>query len=420
MRSSCLATSNTMHVLVVGAGVGGLSLAQTLRKQDISFEIFERDDHADARFQGWAIAMHSIVESLLSTFPSDMPDLRASTNHLLPLNLPAQLALYTPGREDRWGFQDSPRFPFIRAERRRLRNWLSTSIPVQWGKHVQRIEHDDHGVSVYFQDGSSAKGDILIGADGINSVVREHLLGRPAADLLAVVPLATVVGQLELSGEALRRQLALGHSGYMLIRPDLGFIGFAGLHYVNPDGLSARYYWNFLQSDEDVARPDHWLKTAGRQEKLDHVLRSIQALPPKFREIFEMTRPEQIRDETHVWRDLELDRKGGLPAGRVILMGDAAHAMTPFRGEGGYHTLVDSIVLSKVLGDLHGTSGFRDIATVKQAVADYNSAMLKRAGQAVRDSRNLHTDAQRFGPDGKPLVLDIVPLPDVEIKLGRE
>lgn len=50
-----------MHVLIVGAGVGGLSLAQSLRKQNISFEIFERDADADARFQGWAIAMHSYV-----------------------------------------------------------------------------------------------------------------------------------------------------------------------------------------------------------------------------------------------------------------------------------------------------------------------------------------------------------------------
>lgn len=45
------------------------------------------------------------MDSLLATFPSDMPDLKASTNHLLPLDLPAQLAMYTPGREDRWGFQ---------------------------------------------------------------------------------------------------------------------------------------------------------------------------------------------------------------------------------------------------------------------------------------------------------------------------
>lgn len=48
-----------MHVLIVGGGLGGLALAQCLRKQGISFEIFERDADEHARFQGWAIALHS-------------------------------------------------------------------------------------------------------------------------------------------------------------------------------------------------------------------------------------------------------------------------------------------------------------------------------------------------------------------------
>lgn len=66
--------------------------------------------------------------------------------------------------------QDSDDFPFIRAERRRLRDWLRTNIPVQWGKRVLQIEQDDQGVSVHFEGGGSAKGDILVGADGVNSV----------------------------------------------------------------------------------------------------------------------------------------------------------------------------------------------------------------------------------------------------------
>lgn len=56
-----------MHVLIVGAGVGGLSLAQSLRKQNISFEIFERDTDPNARFQGWALAMHSYVRGYRSS-----------------------------------------------------------------------------------------------------------------------------------------------------------------------------------------------------------------------------------------------------------------------------------------------------------------------------------------------------------------
>ena len=54
-----------MHVLIVGAGIGGLTLAQSLRKQGISSEIFERDVDESVRFQGWAIALHTYD----STYP---------------------------------------------------------------------------------------------------------------------------------------------------------------------------------------------------------------------------------------------------------------------------------------------------------------------------------------------------------------
>ncbi|KAI0469851.1 hypothetical protein GGR56DRAFT_679072 [Xylariaceae sp. FL0804] len=208
------------------------------------------------------------------------------------------------------GFQDSPKLQLIRAERRRLRKWLATNIPIQWGRRVSRIEHDDSGVRVHFEDGSSAHGDILVGADGINSQTRESLLQRPGSDLLRVVPLATVVGQLTLSGEAFKRQLRLGHSGYMCIRPDLGFTGFVGLHHVLPDGLSGRYYWNFMEPDAQMSSPNHWLQEASGQDKLDHVLKAVADLPDSLREIFEMTPVEGIKPESHVWRDIELESQG--------------------------------------------------------------------------------------------------------------
>lgn len=66
--------------------------------------------------------------------------------------------------------QDSPETPLIRAERYRLREWLSTNIPIQWGKRLQRIESGDSGVTAWFEDGTSAKGDMLVGADGIQSI----------------------------------------------------------------------------------------------------------------------------------------------------------------------------------------------------------------------------------------------------------
>ncbi|KAL8923178.1 MAG: hypothetical protein Q9208_004741 [Pyrenodesmia sp. 3 TL-2023] len=401
-----------MHVLIVGAGLGGLGLAQSLRKQGISFEVFERDETENSRFQGWAIGLHTIIDELAESFPSDVPDLKESTNHLAPLTLPAQIGLYFPGREGRLGVQDSPEAPIVRAERRLLRKWLATKLTIQWGKRVMRIEHDDQGVSIYFEDGASAKGDILVGADGINSVVRSQLLQCPSSDLLKLVPLAAVVGELTLSGEAFKRQLALGHSAYVFASPDLGFFNFGGLHHALPDGVSGRHFWMFMQPDSNVANRDHWLQSASQQEKLDHVLTSVAKMPAKFREIFESTPASGIKKEPHIWRDLELS---SLPAGRVILVGDAAHAMTPFRGEGGYHTLIDAMKLSKILGQLDA----KDIGAVKAAVTEYNAEMLERGSEAVRSSRNVQ--APKRTEDGRVVIVsanqEARPLPEEEIVL---
>ncbi|KAJ4287129.1 hypothetical protein N0V88_007751 [Collariella sp. IMI 366227] len=297
--------------------------------------------------------------------PSDLPDLKESTNHLAPLRLAHQFVYYYSGKENRYGFEDAPDAPFIRAERSRLRDWLLTNLPVQWGKIVTDIEHNEDGVAVHFKDGTIAKGDMLVGADGVHSVV---------------VPLTAIVGELTLSGPAFTRQLALGHSAYNLVNPELGFIAFVGLHHALPDGKSGRFYWMFMQPEEspttttpatvpaNISGSAQWLQTASQQAKLNHVLHTTTPLPPSLREIFTLTPVTGVRAEQHIWRDLEL-APGSLPAERVVLLGDAAHAMTPSRGEGAFHAFLDAINLSKLLRVLKEGSKYKDVGTsVKERV----------------------------------------------------
>ncbi|KAJ4265953.1 hypothetical protein NW762_003926 [Fusarium torreyae] len=316
--------------------------------------------------------------------PDDLPDLKQAVDHIRPLNLPTQICLYPAETENRVGWEDCAETPFIRAERYRLRNWLSTNINIQWNKRIMRIEHNDDGVIVFFHDNTSAKGDILVGADGAHSIVRQQLLDKSNDEVLRVIPLAAIVGELTLSGDAFRRQLALSHGSYSLIDADRGYLTFCSLHKVAPDGQSAQYYWIMSNNDGTIADPNHWLRNASQQEKLDHVRHVMKDRAPRFREIFELTQASGIRAETHVWRDLELD---SIPAGRVILMGDAAHVMTPFRGEGGFNTFIDAMNLGKRLTQLNAENKVNDIAAVKEQVTEYNDEMLERGRKSVRLSR---------------------------------
>ncbi|RYP22514.1 hypothetical protein DL765_001572 [Monosporascus sp. GIB2] len=116
---------------------------------------------------------------------------------------------------------------------------------------------------------------------------------------------SSIVGTaLELSGGAFKRQLELRYSGYMSRSQEVGFFNFCGLHQVQvkPDGLSGQCYWMWMEPDAKVGDADHWLRMASQQEKPDHVLKSVVALPPRLREVSELTPANGIKKEPYVWR----------------------------------------------------------------------------------------------------------------------
>ncbi|KAI0480929.1 FAD/NAD(P)-binding domain-containing protein [Xylariaceae sp. FL0804] len=398
------------HVLIVGAGLGGLALAQCLRKQEIPFEIFEREPDISSRSQGYAIGMHyAILEDLAASFCSDMPPLRESAGHLLPLKLPSQMCFHLRGL--RLCTTDTPETPCLRANRLRLREWLATRIPINWGKRLESVQEQDDGkVTLNFADGTSACGDIIVGADGMKSVVRRHLL--PGVSLNSL-PFATITGEAVLSGEAMERQLSMGHSAYMTSPADGSCVLFVGLNQAHADQRSGDYYWNLTWDDEDAGRPDYWLKSASRAKKLERALEMTQHVDPRFSEVIRLTRARDIRDGQMTYGDVEMPEQ--LPAGsRITLLGDAAHPMTPFRGEGGMHAFRDALNLARELCemDVSGEPG-----EVEAGLAAYQREMLRRGGEAARMSRN----AIRNNRDGGNRIVcwghAAQPTPEVRVSL---
>ncbi|KAI1473836.1 putative monooxygenase [Daldinia eschscholtzii] len=376
----------TPHILIVGAGLGGLLLGQTLRKNNIHFEIFERDRSDNIRAQGWAMGLHTILDEPDASIPDDMPS-RDFVNHLLPLKYNYEWAWYRHDRTKKLGIRDDGSGNFLRANRARLRKWLATNMPIQYGKHAIRIEEHDDLVTVHFEDGTSATGDILIGAEGSCSPSKKYLLG--GEDVIRHPHQGMINGEVILSGHDMEQQLQMGVSCYLVdasLTDETPSFFFVGLSEVFPDGKSGRYYFNIFWRDENATKKDFWTYSASSEKLYETALEKTKHLPPKFRSI-----------------------------GRITLLGDSAHSMPTFRGEGGFHALLDALKLGKVLSNLQ-TNNTDDI---RRALGDYQDEMLERGSKAAEWS-NCAYDKAWSGDDAGPRIIwgmPVVPLPDEKITL---
>lgn len=255
-----------------------------------------------------------------------MPSIKVN-DHFLPLSLSAELIFYPADAiAPRIGVRDTGDRTLIRCNRQRLRNWLATNLDIQYGKIAASVDQGPDSVTLHFRDGTSATGDILVGADGAHSAIRRSILSQVGRqDPLQHLPLVMIVGETTLEGEYMERQLELGHSCYIAGFREGGSL-FVGLNSVAEDGNSGRYYWSVVYHDEAARQLPHWTASAPKADLLKFSKEKIQHLHPRFREIVEKTDVEGIVSPALTFQDLELE---DMPVSRVTLLGDAAHCMTP-------------------------------------------------------------------------------------------
>ncbi|KAJ4340441.1 hypothetical protein N0V87_002425 [Didymella glomerata] len=164
---------NDVPVLIIGAGISGLLLAQQLRQLEIPFQIYERDSSFTARGSGWGLTLHwslpalheLLPEHLLSRLRETYVDLGAvergegSTFPFFDL---------TTG-ERKGGVPQAGENQRIRVSRERLRNLLATDIEIQWGKSFKELSDYKTAVVAHFEDGTEVRGRMLFGCDGNRS-----------------------------------------------------------------------------------------------------------------------------------------------------------------------------------------------------------------------------------------------------------
>ena len=193
--------------LIIGAGLGGLCLAQALRRDRIDLKVFERDRGPFERLQGYRLHLdRDAINAAAEVLPADLHALFGATSHLtepyttiLGTDLSVVKRLLTeddPG-EGAWP-ESAGGAIHANVDRATLRQILLAGLDeaIRYGKTLDRYESGPDGVVAHFTDGTTAPGDVLVGADGVRSAVRRQR--APGCDV-ADAGITAIYGRVPLA-----------------------------------------------------------------------------------------------------------------------------------------------------------------------------------------------------------------------------
>jgi salicylate hydroxylase len=326
--------TGTRRIAVIGAGIGGLTLAIVLRRQGMAVDIYEQT--AELREVGAAVAL-----SANGTRVFEQAGLVA---RLVAHGAEVAALVWRDGRDGRLvgrhpvGAAYRERFgaPYLGIHRADLQAVLSSAAGVE-RIHLSKklVDIDDSGACAVlrFDDGSRAEADLVVGADGARSIVRRWMLGYDDAlysgcsGFRGIVPMAA----LPSLPDPMALQFWMGPGGHLLHYP------MGNLHI------------NFLLVERHPTSWPHrdWMAPGLEGEQLRHFAGWHPA-------VIEMITAHPISPR---WGLFHRPPLGRWTRGRVTLLGDAAHQLAPHHGQGANQSIEDAAVLAACLVEA-GTGPF--------------------------------------------------------------
>jgi 2-polyprenyl-6-methoxyphenol hydroxylase-like FAD-dependent oxidoreductase len=347
-----------VDILVVGGGIGGLAVAVGLLRSGHRVRVFEGAERFEEVGSGVVLspngvrALDNLDEEIGRSVRAKADPGRHVPFPLLASDGRVKSRSFGPDQavEERYGA------PMVPIRRRTLHTLLRAAVPdeaLEPGRRLTGLAEDAGGVTATFADGSQARGQLLVGADGLWSTVRRHVAPHVSPRYLGVTSVRGIAAVPDNPHPA----------GFLSQGP--------GLQVFATRLADGPLYWaasiNALEREWPGLTADEVRRTLATRLHgwHDPVSRLVAETP----------------DEELVVTDLyDMPALSHWSTSRVTLLGDAAHPMSPFLGQGANTALEDAVSLRRRLAEL---------PTAREALAAYEAARCGRTARLTKASRRI-------------------------------
>ncbi|WP_339657692.1 NAD(P)/FAD-dependent oxidoreductase [Flavobacterium frigidarium] len=370
------------HVAIVGAGIGGVALAIAFLHRNIPFTLYERDQNFEARSQGYGLTLQQATKAVEGLGITSLKDGVISTKHIVHKTDGEIIGSWG---NRKWIAQEddySSKRTNIHIARQSLRQALLEQLgdddKVSWGHQLLDFTESKEGMSLEFIfEGQIKKtqADIVVGADGIRSIVRKKIIGDQYTPLryldciviLGICPLAALDNiESPLLDSATVFQTANGNERI----------------YVMPyDQNTVMWQLSFPMAEQaaialSLKGPNGLKAEAVKRTNWHSPVPQIIAATPEFKISGYPVYDRKILTE----EDLK-------SLGNCTLIGDAAHPMSPFKGQGANQALLDALSLANTIYKVCNQPNHWERAEIRETILkEYERDMLLRSAVKVKDS----------------------------------
>jgi len=347
-------------IRIVGGGIGGLSAAIALARRGRAVEVHERADEIREIGAGIQLGPNAIRALEELGLRPAMESIAFEPQAIVLLDSPSGTQICR--QELGHSFLDRFGYPYRVAYRADVQRVLLNAVDAQRDRitlHLKQslraFTQDERGISLDFDDGTNAGGSVLIGADGLWSVVRQCIIpdGRPRSPghvaYRAVLPVSEVPHDL-LSDDV---QVWVGPRHHLVCYK-----------------LRAGHLFNVVAIFQSARYAEGWDGEADRAALEE----GFKDACPAIKRLLQYIVPWRA------WVLCDRDPTPGWSVGRVTLLGDAAHPTLPYLAQGACMAIEDAVCLARCLDEQS------DIA---EALRDYESARFARTARVQLTSRKM-------------------------------